>query len=131
MTDFDWRLWAWDQLTTDVPLTTLLPAAQMHGAGDLTGQPSVRPFLVVTFTSKVPELNDGETPVSHSQVLTVWVHDEPGSYSQIDSIIELVRAALIGDSARICVWTGDSGDLADDTYATITRNSTYRLVGGS
>jgi hypothetical protein len=71
------------------------------------------------------------------QVLTVWAHDQSGSYARINLILERVREILsesfhiVGADGRILTqadWRGDSADLWDDGFRTITRNSAYDIV---
>jgi hypothetical protein len=135
MSDFDWRKWVWERLVASASLKALVPEERIFGAGSVVGDPSVKPFLVVTFGPKTDSLNDGGASVAHAQLMLIWAYDDPGSYAAIDNIQGLVRDALVGQveepSAICCEWQGESGDLADDTYSAIARNSSFRLVGGS
>jgi hypothetical protein len=72
-----------------------------------------------------------------TETVTIWVHDKPGDYSQINAIIAWMKTALTsmvhvdgGDGYIVtCVdWTGESGDLWDDGWETITRNASFRVV---
>lgn len=129
----NWRTWAKTKLADHSPLTDKIPAASHFGAGSLQGAPKDKPFLVILIGATNVDLNDGGAPLATSQEAVIWVHDEPGSYDLIDECLPLVREALIGqvaeDTGIACVWQGDSGELADDSYGTIVRNSNYRLVG--
>lgn len=127
----DVRQWVWDRLTTHIPLTDRIPVTQMYGSGSVSGNPSTKPFLTLNFGSTAPELNDGDVVAHESQFFSVWVYDEPGSYSLIDECLAVVRAALCGRDDVICLFQGDSTDLADEDYGALTKNSTYKLVGGS
>lgn len=131
----DWRQWIWDQLTGYASLIAIVPVDQMYGAGAVEGIPAEKPFVILRFEDHVPELMEGESEAAHSQNLTVWAHDLPGSYARIDTILGLILSALTGQvseqSAIACVTQGSSGDLADDSYGTITRNASFRLLGGS
>jgi len=128
VTDINWRSWVWDRLSSAGALPTLIPS--QFGGGSVPNNPK-KPFMVIQISSKEPEFRDGDAPLNHRQILNVWVYDEPGSYKRIDTALGLVRDALVGRDDRICVWTGDSGDLADDTYGAITRYATFQLTGGS
>lgn len=126
----DWRTWAHDRLTVPGnPLLALVPSESIHASGSMVGAPKNKPFIIVRMgqiTRSLPE--DG-----YLKSMTVWVHDEPGGYKRIDEALELIRAQLEGPVAEVgaisCDWTGDSTDLADDGYGTITRNSSYTLAG--
>lgn len=96
--------------------------------------PQTRPFL---------QLRWGRNDVGLSQTeigrrnLTIWVHDQPGDYTRIDQIVMRLRTllpALVGESNGLgylmaVEWSGDSEDLADDGHRTITRNTSFSLVG--
>lgn len=96
--------------------------------------PETRPFLQIRWGQNQIGLRN--TAVSR-RILTVWVHDEPGDYSDIDAILVRVKALLptlegqsngLGHVVSI-EWTGDSEDLADDGHGTITRNAAFSVVG--
>lgn len=124
----DWRTWIHQTLIGAVPVTTLVPAARIFGSGSVQGVPKDKPFIILTFGARVAPI-----PTAHRQTVTVWVHDEPGDYLRIDQILAEIRSVLEGQVSSAgaigCRWSGDSTDLADDAYGTITRNSSYDLVG--
>lgn len=134
----EWRSWAMTRLKGYAPLTAgippLLPATSMFGSGSMNGAPAARPFLYVAYGADTPELRDDGKPVANSQVMTVYVHDEPGDYTRIDQILVLVKTALEGQvvdgiNGIFAIWQGASPDLADDRFQTIVRNAEFRLVG--
>lgn len=131
----DWRKWTYERLLATPALLAVVPAEQIYGAGALTGDPKKKPFVTLMFGIKTPELMDGDVVAAYSQDFTLWAYDDAGTYETIDNILTLARTALVGQvvapSAIGCVWQSDSGDLADDTYAALTKNSSYRLVGGN
>lgn len=94
--------------------------------------PQSRPFLQLRWGRNSIGLD-----VVTRRDLTIWVHDEPGDYGRIDSIIARLRALLPsldgtgnGTSRLMAAeWTGDSEDLADDGHRTITRTTGFLLVG--
>lgn len=117
------------------------PALNFLGITDVSSfavdvdTPGVKPFLQLRWGGNAVGLRN--TQVSR-RTLTIWVHDEPGDYSvKIDPIILRLRALLPtlegqsnGAGHLVAVeWTGDSEDLADDGHRTITRNSSFSLVG--
>lgn len=129
----DWGKWSYETL-----LATSLPQEVkdvIYSGGSVVGDPAVKPFIVLTFGSVFPELNDDGAAVAESQTLQVWVYDDPGTYETINSILRACRDALVGQvslpGAINCQWQGDSAELADDTYKAITRNGSFRLVGGN
>lgn len=129
----NWRVWAFNKLKAYLGLTALVPIGSMYGAGALTGTPGNKPFIVVSIGLEAAELRDDAKPVSSSQYLTVYAHDEPGDYLRIDSVLIQVRQALEGvvpDSMGMCaIWQGQSQDLGDDLLGTIMRSAEFRLIG--
>lgn len=124
-----WRDWCYQVLYQDPVMAGLLDREFIYGAGGIDVNPEKKPFVVLRFGSIIPTL---KRAASFSTV-AVWAHDEPGDYARIDAILERVRAVYAdnrpGTGGPITIeWSGDSTDLADDGYGTITRNSTYRLV---
>lgn len=94
--------------------------------------PSNRPFLQLRWGR-----NDEGLDVATRRNLVVWVHDEPGDYSRIDTIIKrlrvlfpsLVPTVYAGGALMGVEWAGDSEDLTDDGHKTIARNTSFVLVG--
>lgn len=76
---------------------------------------------------------------SRRQMLDVWVHDRDRDYTRIDSILQRVEqlfASVFAEGATEgwitqIDWQGSSPDLRDDGYDTITRNSTFMLIGST
>lgn len=94
--------------------------------------PQTRPFLQLRWGVNAIGLD-----ISTRRSLVIWVHDQPGDYSKIDSIIFRLRSlipSLVGTSdpqgyLQGVVWEGDSEDLTDDGHRTIARNTSFTLVG--
>jgi hypothetical protein len=115
-------------LTSHAALTALIPAERWIQQGALDNPPA-RPFAVVGFTDR-PRSDVGSAQ-------PIWVHDDRGSYSRIDSVVELLEADLpnatpLEDSANRIVdirWDGSSADLTDDGYSTNVRNVNFTLTG--
>jgi hypothetical protein len=100
-------------------------------AGDID-TPQERPFI---------QLRWGRTDIGLDVVnrrnVVIWVHDEPNDYGRVDAILIRLRyvlAALPGLATSLghvvaVEWLGDSEDLADTGHGTITRTTSYSLVG--
>lgn len=94
--------------------------------------PSNRPFLQLRWGRN----DEGLDSVTRRN-LVIWVHDQPGDYTKIDSIILRLRALIPGLVAQPSAngwlmgaeWAGDSEDLVDDGHRTIARNTSFVLVG--
>lgn len=121
----DWRVWIRDVLLGEAPIGDVAEGA-IHSSGTLTGSPAQRPFIEITRDPVVP-FGPG-----NQVYLTIWVHDAPGTYTGIDRAINKLKEVLDGrrapESGIIVEWTGDSQDLADDGYNTITRNSSFKIT---
>lgn len=122
-------------LSTDVELQALGVNGPDHvwAAGSFDG-PQPTPFIVTRWGNT----SRGIGPVN-SRPLTVYVHDDHGSYDRINEIIKRVRTIMIGlaasgQSANWIIdvtWNGDSDDLADDTYKTLMRNAAFNVVANT
>lgn len=108
-----------------------LPASQSWAMNALD-TPTAYPFIVARWEESAPAFGD-----VGSRGLTVWVHDEPGDYARIDSMLAWIKNALTsaihvngGDGWIITQidWTGDSPDFFDDGWRTITRNAGFRVI---
>lgn len=118
-------------LTNNPELTAIIPADRWIQSGALD-RPPVRPFAVVGFTS-VPRSTIG----SARPRLTIWVHDDRGSYARIDEVIaylqkNLPEAPPLEDATSRIVdirWEATSPDLTDDAYSTNVRNAEFSLTG--
>lgn len=128
----DWRQWYYEKISQTQDILDVIPVEYIFGSGSLDTVPPHKPFMVLRNDAAIPLLNDGDAPLIADKTLFVWIHDEPGSYARIDGLLDIVRGILVGQvtDAVACTWSGDSGDLADDTFKTITRNGSFRLVGG-
>lgn len=105
-------------------------------AGVLSGDvdtPESRPFLNLRWSTTRPGLD-----VVTRRDLVIWVHDQPSDYeSKIDPIIRRLRTLLPSLAGVVhpyghltaVEWTGDSEDLTDDGHGTITRTTSYSIVG--
>jgi hypothetical protein len=135
----------WDMCRSDGILQSLgirNDGANVHQADTVDSLP-IKPALVLRWGL----MNPGVT--EHAPVwagagwwdLAVWVHDEPGDFDRVDRIIERLKTILCGIAGARSVthpgwtliqadWAGDSQDLRDDGYHTVTRNSTYRVAVG-
>jgi hypothetical protein len=125
------RAWLWRRLTENAPLTALIPSTRIYSSGSLFAVPDVKPFLMI----RLEPMLLGPFNGTEWQDSSIWIHDVPGSYVLIDSVLSAVREAMIsagsaeGDNQFMtALHQGDSQDLVDDGFNTITRNGSYRLV---
>lgn len=102
-----------------------------HGTDD----PPRKPFMILRWEETQARWGLRNSP--GKQVLTIWVHDQSGSYGRINLVLKRVQEILAnafqveGSDGRVLTqadWRGDSADLWDDGFRTITRNSAYDIV---
>lgn len=69
--------------------------------------------------------------------VTVWVHSKGGDYGPVDAILEQVKTVIQGQvhvlgedgwSLTQADWRGDSPDLVDGGFHTLTRNADFAIV---
>jgi hypothetical protein len=129
----NWRQWIYERLALSAPLLAVIPENRIFSSGSLEGQVVSKPFLMIRTGLETPEIEDDGQPVASSAQATVWVHDNPGSYVRIDSLLLIVRSSLIAPITSgqgvACIWQGNSNEFSDNTLGTITRNASFRLVG--
>lgn len=73
------------------------------------------------------------------QSVDIWVHDRDRDYVRIDAILKRVKAILTSVESITATeghisqidYEGSSPDLRDDGYDTITRNSTFTVIGST
>lgn len=125
-----------DRLKVDSVLNGLgINEASIFNSND-ADTPQVRPMMVLRWGAT--SLGVGTV---NERSLQVWVHDAPTDYTRIDSALERVRASLAGlygastGTAGKFVsqidWAGDSDDLTDDIQNTVTRYSSFTIVGSA
>lgn len=126
------RKLVWSLITGDATLNAEGVVAASVLADQSVDSPTVRPFLVLRWGPVVRGVGSVQV-----RDLTVWVHDEPADFARIDRIIRRLRTLLEsavgmqeggGGWLVQADWQGDSADLADDAYGTITRNTSFRVV---
>lgn len=118
-------------LSTDTELQALGGAAgvEVWNIEAIDNPERGKPFVVTAWSTTPRPVHSG----ARRRDLIVWAHDEGGDYSRIDAILERVRQILVGMIHQGGIsqvdWEGASGDLYDDGFRTITRNSGFRVIG--
>lgn len=131
----NWRAWVYSRLTTDPTLTAVVPSTAIFGAGALVRVPRPRPFLVILMSNVLSGLRGDDQSAATSQQMSVAVHDKPGDYQRIDSVIEIVRARLESEQGLAlgggitAQWQGVGPDSADDQMGTLVKMAEFRLIG--
>jgi hypothetical protein len=121
-------------ILANTDLTDKIPEDNWKTSGSLTEDNlPERPFAVIRFgvaTRGMATIKRGSA--------TIWVHDVLGTYTNIDSILDLLHGTLdgveqvsdeAGNELISCEWDSTSGDLYDPGFRTITKNMTFNLIG--
>lgn len=104
----------------------------------LTGDvdtPMGRLFINLRWGQSIPGVWD-----SNRHSLVIWVHDEPNDYSRIVKILKRLRVMFreyeggrttFDSGAYISAidWVSESSDLIDEGHGTITRQTTFEIIG--
>jgi hypothetical protein len=123
-------------LSTDTTLHTIgFPAAAVFASNAADDPPEQ--FVVIRWEDMPSASLGGHDRSFGPQIITVWFHDHDRTYEKVSAGIDRVKAILDaaihvpgvdGWTITQCDWQGDSGDLWDDGYRTVTRNTSYRIV---
>lgn len=122
-------------LVGDTTLSALGYTASTIYPSQAPDTPSTMPFIVLRWEEQTSRWGIKNEP--GKQVLTIWCHDKGGSYDRINAglnrVKEILEVAVHVDGADGVTltqadWRGNSADLYDDGFKTITRNSAYDVV---
>lgn len=124
-------------LTESAVLLAEIPIDRWLSGGSVDITPAL-PFAVIKFGGGDVVPSPSGWGISRVEI---WIHDEKGSYTRIDKILNLIKDHLDGnsfmwidlprDNIAVAEWTSTSGDLVDGGYNTNTRLASYKLVGRS
>lgn len=114
-----------------------LYAANSLGVDQVPEQPK-KPFIVMREMDVVAlKIAKDTRPNIARKVFVFYVHDERGSYTRINRIIEVLRDTVRGltdqvsDTGSRCLeatWDGTSADLEDPAYSSNVKYATFTLV---
>lgn len=109
----------------------------LRTGGPSDGDPALglqRPFGVFRIAGDFPGMGS-----TYQRTLEIWIHDEEGSYTRIDSLISRVKDYLptvvqvqdpmTGSWIQEISWVNNSPDLFDDARRTNTKMASFNLVG--
>lgn len=135
------RPWIYDQITTASELWIKLGLTYpeltarvipRESKSTLTGMG--RPFIVYglgqTTNEALAETNEHE---ARRQFFQIWVHDEGGSYTLIDDILEILKDIFQGKSAPAfnvshVLWLENSQEFSNETYNTLFRYARFQAI---
>jgi hypothetical protein len=132
------RSFVFSRLTTDATLNSLGITANSVFTTHDADTPQVRPMIVLRWGLTDNVLNHSSMA---ARALQVWVHDHPGDYERIETILRRVRTLLTSVSAENAGasdewvseirWDRFSEDLSDEDAGTITRNGDFTITGSA
>lgn len=123
------REWLYSTLSTHVPLTAYVGDNIIQTGSELEA-PAHKPFLIYRLGVQSPSLRGDDATTKRIQPVQLFVHDTPGDYKRIDTILDILKSLLDtrGDSSIICcTWLEASEDMRDDVFQTITRYARLEL----
>lgn len=122
--------WIYQNVLNALPSGMTLMSSGASGAKEAGNSPS-RPFAVWHGDGSMGGLGHVK-----QKVISVWVHDDPGTLARINLAIEdlegtLPAAAPYRDgeiTVMDCSWQFSSADAFDDFFKTNTRYAEFRLT---
>jgi hypothetical protein len=122
-------------ISTDTSMHTIGFSAGAVYASNAADDPPDQ-FIIIHWED-MPTTTLGSSRNFGPQNLTVWFHDRQRTYERVNAGIDRLKTVMAGvihlpgsDGWTITQadWQGDTGDLWDDGYETLTRNTSYRIV---
>lgn len=122
-------------LTEEPALVDLVPTERWFRRGGVVDVPQT-PYVVLAWLGP---LTTGRR--NSAQLLDVYVHDEVGSYTRIEEILEAIKGVLL-DAVHYRGWAGNafplvqadylgkSGDGVDQGNGTSYQFSSWKILGG-
>lgn len=130
----NWLAWMYEQLASDGVVLAKVAQANIHPSGSIEGSPETKPFIVFKYGNDTPALEGDMEAAAERGLAEVWFHDTPGSYKRINELLDHIKKAWPGPVASAtggiaCRWLGNSPELSDDGYGTITRYASFEMTG--
>ena len=125
------RAWLYSQITGDASTLAMIPGG-MHASTSLEKTPELKPFIMFRLSAHRPGNRGDDVDVDRLESYQLFVHDVPGDYLQIDSIIKRLKDLLVNvkdPAAGISrvIWLEDSEDFRDEDMGTILRYARIQI----
>ncbi len=127
------RAWVHTRLSTDSALTDVVGGRVQQQGAVLTAQ-MVKPYLVHHFGNNTDEgMYDEDSFQPNRQFLQVFMHVPQGDFGPVDTLMPLVKAALLSHTSRPAQlihvqYLETSQDLQDDLLQTFFRYMRFQLI---
>lgn len=128
-------------LRSDATLLSLVAAENILPNYSREGRPSnLAPDAFIILRWEESQANIGRERDSDTRTLTVWAHypaELSTDFGRVDAVLSAVKDVLVNLEHAIgpdgytvtCVeYQGKSGDMKDDGFDTISRNSTFKVL---
>jgi hypothetical protein len=122
----------------DTPLdplddVTTYTSPRIYQSTSIDGAPRIKPFIMYRQTSDVQRFRGDDGDLVRSSGFMIFVHDEPGDYLRIDSVIDRLKVLFqdITDQPNRIIrstWVETSDDLRDDDMGTILRYGRVQVL---
>lgn len=139
------RAWLYDRLITDTDLQSDLGGAEaiktrvIPRRSQDTVPSAYLPFIVFGLGNSTSEglsdatSNDPNDKDADRQFFEIWIHDDSGSYTKIDTLIakvikNLSGASSVPDHVLTVAYLETSGEFSNETYGTIFRYIRFQAV---
>jgi hypothetical protein len=126
---FDLRRKIYQELVNSVQISSLVDDRVFQANNQFT-PPQLKPFLV--YRMGLQDVTDAYVTGGRRSSFSVWVHDEPGDYHGIDTLLGHVKTALLASTVEPgflefrYIETGP--DTEDTDMGTILRWSRWQAV---
>lgn len=126
------REFVYNVMANRAALTALVGDRIFQQGALLTGQ-TIKPYLVYTMGNNTDEgMSDPDSLQPTRQFFQVYIHDEVGDYTRIDSIVKELKLAFMAaeTTGDVCgvTYLETSRDLDDNTLETIMRYMRFQLA---
>lgn len=126
------RTWVYSTMVDDATLTALIPGG-VHASTAVTKTPTSKPFIMYRVLSDRPELRGDDAAQVDELHYQLFVHDVPGDYLIIDTIVARLRELFedVSDGANSIArvrWVETSEDFRDEDMGTIMRYCRIRVL---
>lgn len=126
------RTWLFSQLTTGLPALQTIIGTRVYEPTSLDVAPETKPFLLFRGIAHLSDFRGDDSSITKSETYLIFVHDKPGDYMQIDTVLGLLRQLLDGavDQANNIIrvtWLEDSEDFRDEDMGTIMKYSRFMI----